>query len=365
MAPRKQPSANQSSPNPAMQKLASYILSGYPVLWVNTLEEHRTTQAIVEWAKELKLEDGRKKKIYKWELANGWMDFQSGVNDDKENDPGRVLPMFEGKSEDSILLLPDFHFFCHERTPSTIRQFKEMSEEFKNRGKTVIIISPKIAIPLELEKMISIVEFELPSEVELYDRVRPMIEKNAKGIASNITAENFKPARGLTIEECENAVALSLHVHEDIKKSVLEAEKLQAVKKTHGLELYQRVNSDQLGGLENLKTYIQNRKKAFEKDDMPNLRGILLVGLPGAGKSLSAKVIASELDFPLLRLDIGSLKGSMVGESEGRMRQALKLIDAISPAVVWINKLVQTLINSVNCWDLLLVQPGTISSQAR
>ena len=337
MAPRKQP--QQTTANPAVHKLAAYVLSGYPVLWVNTLEEHRTVEAIVDWAQNLKLEGGGSKKVYKWELANGWVDFQSGVADAKQNDPAAVLPMFPSKSDDSILLLPDFHFFCHERTPSTIRQFKEMSEELKTKGKTIIIISPKVAIPLELEKMMSIVEFALPTETELYEKVKPMVAKNAKDIAHNINAETLKPARGLTMEECENAVALSLREHQDIKKSVLESEKLQAVKKTHGLELYQRIDVGELGGLENLKTYIRNRKKAFYDDSMPNLRGIILIGCPGVGKSLAAKVIASELDFPLIRLDIGSLKGQMVGQSEERMRQALKQIDAISPCVVWCDEL--------------------------
>jgi hypothetical protein len=350
MPPKKKSESVVNSP--AMKKLADYILAGYPVLWVNTLEEHRTIQEIVEWAAEVKLKDGRSKKVYKWESANGWEDYQSNVVNNSIVDPGKVIPEFTSKSDDTILLLPDFHFYCHERTPTTIRQLKESATSFKSKGKTVIIISPKIQIPLELEKLISVIEFSLPSEIELYATVKPILDKNAKDL-KNISAETLKPARGLTCEEAENAIALSLLQHSDIKKSVMEAEKLQAVKKTMGLELYERVDQSELGGLENLKTYIGNRKKAFYDDNLPGLRGILLVGLPGAGKSLSAKVIASVLDFPLLRLDIGSLKGSMVGESEGRMRHALKLIDAISPCVVWIKISVQTLKNSVNCWDLL------------
>lgn len=351
MPPRKQ-TQGEAAVNPAVLKLASYVLSGYPVLWVNTLEEHRTVEAIVEWAQNVKLEKNRKKKIYKWELANGWVDYQTEVTDENQNDPKDILKFFDSKSEDSILLLPDFHFFCHDRAPGIIRSFKELSEKFKSVGKTVIIVSPKIAIPLELEKMISIIEFELPTEHELFAKVRPMIEKNTAGL--NLTSECMKPARGLTLEEGENAVALSLRQHQDIRKSVLEEEKLQAIKKTHGLELYHRVDSDQLGGLENLKIYIRNRKRAFYDDNLPGLRGIILIGCPGVGKSLSAKVIASELDFPLIRLDIGSLKGQMVGQSEERMRMALKQIDAISPCVVWVKKSAQTLINSVNCWDLRL-----------
>ncbi len=149
--------------------------------------------------------------------------------------------------------------------------------------------------------------------------------------------------KGLTLNEAENAISLSLVKEKKISKKVLEAEKLQAVRKSGLMELYEAVPESELGGLDALKKYVHNRKIGFVDDGKPTPKGILLVGLPGAGKSLSAKVIASVLDFPLLRLDIGALKGSLVGESERKMRDALTLIDAVSPVVVWIDEIEKVL----------------------
>lgn len=160
-----------------------------------------------------------------------------------------------------------------------------------------------------------------------------------------IDSHDMAAAKGLTIEEAENAITLSIVQSGSLSRSVLEHEKLQAVKKSGLMELYKPVEESELGGLDALKTYLHNRKRGFDPVNgiaaFP--KGILLVGLPGGGKTLSAKVTASILGMPLVRLDISSLKGSLVGESEQKMRAATKLIDAIAPCVVWCDEVEKAL----------------------
>jgi len=211
----------------------------------------------------------------------------------------------------------------------------------KATDKHIIFVSPVVNIPVELEKDITLVHFELPSVQEIIDIASRIVQENDLKI--KVDEKALAAAKGLTLQEAENALALSLVQEKSFSKKVIENEKLQAIRKSGLMELYEPVQEDQLGGLDNLKQYIKNRKRGFENQDLPTPRGILLVGLPGAGKSLSAKVIASVLDFPLIRLDISSLKGSLVGESEAKLRQALALVDAVAPCVVWIDEIEKAL----------------------
>jgi len=241
--------------------------------------------------------------------------------------------------ETSMIFLKDFHKFI--TSVEIFRTIKNLIPILKATDRHLVIVSPIINIPVELEKDITILPFELPTIGELVEIAQKIISENELSIP--IDEKTISVGKGLTLQEVENVIALSLVEKKTISKKILEAEKLQAIRKSGLMELYEPVPEDQLGGLEPLKKYIHNRKKGFENENLPRPKGILLVGLPGAGKSLSAKVTASVLDFPLIRLDIASLKGSLVGESEAKMRQALSLIDAVSPCVVWIDEIEKAL----------------------
>jgi len=142
------------------------------------------------------------------------------------------------------------------------------------------------------------------------------------------------------MQEAENASALSLAIEKNgISKSFIEGQKTQMLRKGGLLEVHEPAPLSQLGGLDVLKEYLQNRKRGLSDPSMPALRGILLVGLPGGGKSLAAKVCASVFDTILVRLDVGVLMGGIVGQSENNMRQALQVIDAVSPCVVWMDEI--------------------------
>lgn len=332
------------------EKFKNYLGAGYPFLWVHTPEEMRAITAMV---KDLSEFDAPARKGYWWDPGNAWCELsiagqeknlQIKKKDDACNDPQKALAKFSQLTEGAVLFLPDFHFYLHSKMPTTCRMVKNMLLEMKTKAKTMVVVSPVISVPIELEKEITVMDFPLPTVEELTEMAAGIIEGNADiSRRVKIAKTTMLPGRGLTLMEGENAVSLSLRMTSDIDKKILEQEKLQSVKKTGLMEIWEPVPVNELGGFDNLKTYITKRKSGFTDMDKPAPKGIILVGLPGGGKSLSAKVIASVLGFPLIRLDIGTLKGSLVGESERQMRQALSIIDAIAPCIVLMDELEKAL----------------------
>jgi ATP-dependent 26S proteasome regulatory subunit len=326
-----------------MEKFKDYLGAGYPIIWVHTQEEGRAVKDLLASAVDMDVDGkGSGKKCYWWDSATGFveMDEKKGAKNVREMpQPLDALKTFEGMPEDTLLFLPDFHFYAHKGAPVLIRKLKDMIQGLKENSKHIVITSAIINIPVEMEKDILLLDFPLPTVEELTAMASALVKGNAEEFRSvKVNKDVMLPGKGLTMAEAESAVALSLRTHRKIAKNVLEYEKLQSVRKSRLLEIYQPVAESELGGLDNLKKYIHNRKKGFLDTTYPQLSGIILVGLPGAGKSLSAKVIASVLDVPLVRMDVGSLKGSLVGESERQMRSALSQIDAISPCVVWMDE---------------------------
>jgi len=310
--------------------MLTYLQAGYPVIWVHTHEESRAIATLSEEAKGY--------HIYSWDTVSGLRDHQTGQARTMP-DPLKPLQGVPTMPEACVLFLKDYHKFV--QSVEIFRTIKNLIPVLKATDRHLVIVSPVISIPVELEKDVTVLPFDLPTIGELLDTAGRIVSEN--GLNVEVDERAIAASRGLTLQEAENAIALSLVKTKTISKKVLETEKLQAVKKSGLMEIYEPVTEDQLGGLDPLKKYIHNRKKGFDNHALPRPKGILLVGLPGAGKSLSAKVTASVLDFPLIRLDIASLKGSLVGESEQKMRQALALIDAVSPCVVWIDEIEKAL----------------------
>jgi len=311
-------------------RFKSYVRAGYPALWVQTHEEDRAISSLSREVEDY--------QTFSWDLIGGLKDHQTGQIRQMP-DPIKPLMTIPTLPETSMIFLKDFHKFI--TSVEIFRTIKNLIPILKATDRHLVIVSPIINIPVELEKDITILPFELPTIGELVEIAQKIISENELSIP--IDEKTISVGKGLTLQEVENVIALSLVEKKTISKKILEAEKLQAIRKSGLMELYEPVPEDELGGLEPLKKYIHNRKKGFENENLPRPKGILLVGLPGAGKSLSAKVTASVLDFPLIRLDIASLKGSLVGESEAKMRQALSLIDAVSPCVVWIDEIEKAL----------------------
>ena len=308
----------------------TYCKAGYSLLWVETTEENRCISELSTIAKGY--------TCYQWNIVSGMVSC-NGDNKIECDSPIDALQTIESLPEKTIVFCMDFHKFFEDII--TIRTCKSIMPDLQARDKHIIFVSHTLAIPDQLKKDITVFDFELPSIDALMASAQQIVTDNGLSIA--IDQKTIVAAKGLTQQEAENAFARSLIESKTYDRAILENEKLQVIKKSGLMEIWPATDRTLLGGLDNLKQYIDNRQAGFYSDSLPTPKGILLTGIPGTGKSLASKTIASVLNMPLIRLDLGTLKGSLVGESEANMRKAFQLIDAVSPCVVWIDEIEKSL----------------------
>src|SRR5208283_4248474 len=236
--------------------------------------------------------------------------------------------------QDSVLIAHNLHLFLD--IPEVVQAIQNGVTTWKATGSCLVMIAPLIQIRPELEKVFTVIDLELPDEETLFHLQMEL----AKTVKVEPNPESVRAARGLTEFEAETAFALSLVREGRFSTRVIAEAKAQMIRKSGLMEFWQPADINSVGGLENLKSYIRNRARAFkpENSNLPKPKGVLLVGVPGTGKSLSCKATASILGWPLIRLDIGTLKNSLVGESERRMRQATGVIDAFGEAVILLDE---------------------------
>ncbi|MGL5870220.1 AAA family ATPase, partial [Clostridium chrysemydis] len=210
-----------------------------------------------------------------------------------------------------------------------------------------------LVLPTELQKDITIVDFELPTVEDITEILDGMIEANKDSGRININLDEkeksilAKAALGLTVQEAENAFARAMVEDGRLDIDDLELiidEKCQVIKKTGILEFIKAdLNINDVGGLENLKRWIIKRNRSWmpeaKKYNLPAPKGVLITGVPGCGKSLTAKAISAMWKLPLLRLDMGKIFSGIVGSSEENMRKAIKTAEAVSPSILWIDEI--------------------------
>ena len=347
------PQQQPPPPSRFQQRLNTYLRAGYPILYVVTAEEDRAVELISGLVADGEL---AKRRPYVWSVSRGLCTLDLKPVDRKTADPKRILPFPLEFPDPGVFILEDFHFFLDDRSPTAplvIRQLRDLVGPFKGARKTVVLLSSVLKLPPELEKDLTVVDLEMPGEVELaavlddtVEQVRdnPRVEVN---LGEGGREKIVKALTGLTRTEAENALAKVIVTRsrldpEDV--DLLLAEKEQIIRKSGMLEFYstpERFGS--IGGLENLKVWLRQRGKAFSEAarvfGLPNPKGLLLVGVPGCGKSLSAKAVAAEWQMPLLKFDLGKVFGSLVGQSEENMRRALKMAEAVAPCVLWIDEI--------------------------
>lgn len=310
--------------------IREYLAAGYPIIAIQTYEPERAQADLVN---EI-LTSNEQCTCFTWNILKGINALdKNGLYTQQiaqGGDPLAVLDWLTPQADNTVVFLWNYHRFLSTETIQAIQNGRDI---WKSKGQCIIMLVPDIQLPKEIEKSVTIIDFNLPGESELNDV--------AKGIAvaADIKYEEdsglINAARGMTLFEAENALSLSFAKTGGFDPLIVSDLKLQTIKKSGFMELYKPVPESELGGLSEYKKYVHNRKKGFYDPNLPKPKAILLFGLPGGGKSLSAKVAASVLGFPLIRLDIQNLKGSRVGESEQNTKYAWKLIKAVSPCVVW------------------------------
>merc|ERR1712115_117045 len=245
----------------------------------------------------------------------------------------------------ALFLLKDFNRFLTDVSIS--RKLKNISRILKLQPKTIIIIGSELNIPKELYDLITILQFQLPIESEINYELKRLIESLNIKIDSQILESLTRACQGLSLERIRRVLSKIIATYKTIDENSIKLllnEKKQIISQTEILEYWSvHETISKIGGVDNLKDWLKKRKTAFSIQaynyGLPTPRGLLLIGIQGTGKSLTAKAIANEWQLPLLKLDVGKLFGGIVGESESRLRQMIVLTEAISPCILWIDEI--------------------------
>lgn len=336
----------------------NYVRAGYSILYIKTHEENRVLGDFIKQLSETKIRGSatQKYKCFIWDVVTGIRatsttnGFSLGQPMEGTNaDPMAPLKYLEEQAEeDSVIFLKDYHpFLAKEFDMSTliIRKIRNLAHLFKSQGKVLVFVGPEMKIPVELEKEINVINFNLPEKEDLERVLQGLVESNGVKMPKAADLDPLLDAAlGMTTVEAENAFSVSLIEAKKFDEKIVRREKSQIIKKTGMLEVIEATETlEDIGGLENVKSWLVARKKCFTPEakafGVKPPKGVLFLGVPGGGKSLVCKATASILQRPLLRLDMGRVFGSYVGESEGNMEQVLKMAETVSPCILWIDEI--------------------------
>jgi SpoVK/Ycf46/Vps4 family AAA+-type ATPase len=313
----------------------------YPLIYIPTLEEERAEATIAQTAKQL-----GDRSVYIWDFVDGYQGNPNDAGFGRRN-PLQALEFVEQipDSAAAIFILRDFHRFLDDISVS--RKLRNLSRLLKSQPKNVVIVTPQVSVPPDLAEVLTVLEFPLPQGAEIKAEVERLVAATGQSLPDKVLDELVRSAQGLSIERIRRVLARAIASHGEIQPEDVELileEKRQSIRQTQILEFYptQEKISD-IGGLDNLKDWLLRRGGAFTERarqyGLPHPRGLLLVGIQGTGKSLTAKAIAHHWHLPLLRLDVGRLFSGLVGESESRTRQMIQLAEALAPCILWIDEI--------------------------
>ena len=327
---------------PFEQELDIYLRSRFTLIVLVTPEEERALSVVKTVCERTQ------RPCLTWDLADG---FQSLANQrgslPSAPNPLAALEQIDKADGDSLFVLKDFHDCWN--NPQFKRKLRSVAQRLKFTKKSVLVTAPSSKIPEELKDEAVVVEFPLPKEPELEEVLNRLTQ--TPGVKVNLTKlgreKLVQAALGLTASQAQRVFAKAIvsdGVLDDRDIDLVTEEKKQIIRESQALEFYAvHETPADVGGLGVLKDWLRLRERAFTQQardyGLPSPKGIALIGIPGTGKSLTAKMIGGLWRLPLLRLDVGSLFGSLVGESEERTRRALQLAETVAPCVLWIDEM--------------------------
>lgn len=329
----------------ARDLLSSYVDALYPIIYINHFDFNVSDGLIRSIAGE--------RKIVEFNYGLGAVDFESkaplsGQDYDLVEFLKRVLD--DGYDAPTFIVLKDIHNqLDHPEVVSLLKHIAHRNLHVEEYEATVFVVSSKLIVPAELEDLITIFDVTLPNIEEIREIIRNFKDDLKVEVDESIIDEiaiSFKGLNEFQIRQILNLAYQNGGNLEAGDKQLILTQKEQLIKKAGLLEMI-KVNEDinDIGGLDYLKSWLYKKAQIFNQldkaikfgVDVP--KGILIVGMPGCGKSLTAKATSKLFNIPLVRLDVGRLLGKYVGESEENMRRALKLSEAISPCVLWIDEI--------------------------
>lgn len=337
-----------------IEDIKTLMRSNCKVIEIVSVEWERVHALLIQTAMELQDETNEKYNFWFWSQSTGLkeMNYENGTrinNIDENADFKKSIQMYFESDDNTILLMEDFSAAIKDN-PMYLNLVREAMREYsyKNRKKKFLILQAPVKFSKEeFEKELQIIEMPLPKIDDLRNVAKQVLYDFKKDMY--VEDKVLQSSLGLTVTEAKFAFSKAIlkseeHELNELAIPIIISEKEQIIKRNGILEYYHpKENMSSIGGLANLKDWIVKRGKAFDENakqfGLETPKGILLLGVPGCGKSLTAKAIASEWQFPLLRFDLGKVFGGLVGESEKNIREALNVATAISPCILWIDEI--------------------------
>ena len=332
-------------------KLEEHFLAGAPAIYIQSAEEARVDQLLVRLQDRLGL-----KRIHEWNLGHGWVDFEnkrplSNLDSGKTELEHSLLALLDADLEQSLILIKGARLALEHNTLAIARlkQLLNLIERHHVGECSVILVSEAVCIPAPIEAQVTLLPLPLPDRKEIKAMLVQAQSDGQLTVPDNLSDLAISGLSGLTASEIGQLLRMVGRQATTLDEKALQTilhEKEQIIAKSGVLEMVGvDVKLSDIGGLENLKHWLEQRSTIIRRLDEATKqgvkapKGVLIAGMPGCGKSMTAKVAASLFQLPLLRLDIGSLLGKYVGESEHNMRRALSMAETVSPCILWVDEL--------------------------
>jgi len=339
------------------EELSILIEAQYPLIYLVTSEEERAEQAIAAIA-QLK----PTRRLFLWTVTHGVVEYGQPRQVTHHNtvSPEAAVEWVMRQKESGIFIFKDLHPFY---SAPVVRWLRDAIASFKQTQKTILLMSPIQEVPIELEKEVVVLDYPLPNLTELSHVLSTQLDHTPpfSGLGGAHTREKLlKAALGLTRDEAEKVYRKALVSAKRLTEAEVEivlSEKKQLIRRNGILEYIEEDETiDAVGGLDELKRWLHQRSNAFSERareyGLPQPKGMLILGVPGCGKSLIAKTTSRLWGLPLLRLDMGRVyDGSMVGRSEANLRNALKTTESISPVILFIDEVDKAFAGSAGSAD--------------
>lgn len=325
------------------QQLIPYLRAGYAGIAILTAEEEARAEAEISAACE-----SLGRTLGAWSSSEGLLD--TGERRSQPcSDPLEALQLIEPRfaldSPRRVVVMRDLQLHLDQNDPMLVRRLKDLLRLAKSNGHCLMFLGCRFKPSAELEHEITRVEFQLPGPSELGVVLDGIVESaKIDGPGEELREAVLNAALGLTTIEAENVFALSIVEQGGLDAEVISREKARTLKRGGLVEVIEsKPPLEAVGGLENLKRWLGSRRHSFGADakafGLPSPKGLLIVGIPGTGKSLTAKATAAAFGIPLLRLDMGRVFGGIVGQSEANLRTVIQTAEAVSPCVLWIDEI--------------------------
>lgn len=330
----------------AAKEIEVLIRAKYPIVYVVSWEERRVEQAVAALCKTLN------RTMHTWSVTQGMRPPVPRATGPVRGTtlPGELeaLALVHEAPEYTVFLLKDFHPYMKDNR--VIRLLRDLAVRLRGKAQTIILLGPSLNLPTDLQKDITVLDFPLPEQPEIeatLDKVIAAVKDNPN-VDSSLEPEKreqlVKSAQGLTLDEIESVFARSLVEMKKFDLDIVLEEKKQIIRKSGLLEYYpadQKMKD--VGGMDLLKEWLDKRTSSFSDKarafGLPAPKGILLIGVQGCGKSLIAKSVSAHWNLPLLKLDVGRIFGSLVGQSEENIRRAISVAESVAPCILWADEL--------------------------